>query len=47
MSKFRPGYFDYIKHDEVYYTPIVENVFDLIYKSRFEAVKSCKTVSQV
>ena len=40
MSKFRPGYFDYIKHHKVYYTPVVENVFDLIYRSQFEAVKS-------
>ena len=40
MSKFRPGYFDYIKFNKVYYTPVVENVFDLIYRSRFEAVKS-------
>jgi ankyrin repeat protein len=40
MSKFRPGCFDYIKHHKVYYTPVVENIFDLIYRSRFEAVKS-------
>lgn len=40
MSKFRPGYFDYIKRDKVYYKPIVENIFDLIYRSQFEAVKS-------
>ena len=40
MSKFRPGYFDYIKFNRVYYTPVVENVFDLVYRSRFEAVKS-------
>ncbi len=40
MSKFRPGYFDYIKFNKVQYTPVVENVFDLIYRSRFEAVKS-------
>ena len=40
MSKFRPGYFDYIKFNRVYYTPGVENVFDLVYRSRFEAVKS-------
>ena len=40
MSKFRPGYFDYIKFNKVYYTPVVENVFDLIYRSQFEAVKS-------
>ena len=40
MSKFRPSYFDYIKFNRVYYTPVVENVFDLIYRSRFEAVKS-------
>ncbi len=40
MNKFRPGYFDYIKFNEVYYTSVVENVFDLIYRSRFEAVKS-------
>ena len=40
MSKLRPGYFDYIKFNKVYYTPVVENVFDFIYRSRFEAVKS-------
>lgn len=40
MSKFRPGYFDYIKFNRVYYTPGLENVFDLVYRSRFEAVKS-------
>lgn len=40
MSKFRPGYFDYIKFNKVYYTPVVENVFDLIYRSQFGAVKS-------
>ena len=40
MSKFRPGYFDYIKFNRVYYTPVVENVFDLVYKSQFETVKS-------
>ena len=40
MSKFRPGYFDYIKFNRVDCTPVVENVFDLIYRSRFEAVKS-------
>ena len=40
MSKFRPDSFDYIKHHKVYYTPVVENVFDLVYRSRFEAVKS-------
>jgi len=40
MSKFRPGYFDYVKHHKVHYTPVVENVFDLIYRSQFEAVKS-------
>ncbi|NDE20028.1 MAG: ankyrin repeat domain-containing protein [Alphaproteobacteria bacterium] len=40
MSKFRPGYFDYIKFNRVYYTPGVENVFDLVYRSQFEAVKS-------
>ncbi len=40
MSKFRPGYFDYVKYHKVYYTPVVENVFDLIYRSQFEAVKS-------
>lgn len=28
MSKFRLGYFDYIKFNKVYYTPVVENVFD-------------------
>ena len=39
MSKFRLD-FEYIKFNEVYYTPVVENVFDLIYRSRFEAVKS-------
>ena len=40
MSKFRPDYFDYIKFNKVYYTPVVENVFDLIYRSQFGAVKS-------
>jgi len=40
MSKFRPGYFEYIKFNRVYYTPVVENVFDLIYRSQFGAVKS-------
>ncbi len=40
MSKFRPGYFDYIKFNKVYYTPVVENVFDLIHWSQFEAVRS-------
>jgi ankyrin repeat protein len=40
MSKFKPGYFDYIKFNNVYYTSVLENVFDLIYRSRFEAVKS-------
>ena len=41
MSKFRPDIFDYIKFNNVYYTSsVVENVFDLIYRSRFEAVKS-------
>jgi hypothetical protein len=40
MSKFRLGYFDYIKFNKVYYTSVVENVFDLIYRSQFEAVKS-------
>jgi len=40
MSKFRLGYFDYIKFNRVYYTPVVKNVFDLIYRSQFEAVKS-------
>jgi len=40
MSKFIPGSFHYIKFDEVYYKPVVENVFDLIYRSQFEAVKS-------
>ena len=40
MSKFRLDYFDYIKFNKVYYTSVVENVFDLIYRSRFEAVKS-------
>jgi hypothetical protein len=40
MSKFRPGYFDYIKFNRVYYTPVVENIFDLIYRSQLEAVKS-------
>ncbi|WHA05788.1 ankyrin repeat domain-containing protein [Candidatus Megaera polyxenophila] len=39
MSKFSPD-FDYMKLIEIYYTPVVENVFDLIYRSRFEAVKS-------
>lgn len=39
MSKFSPD-FDYMKFTKVYYTPVVENVFDLIYRSRFEAVKS-------
>lgn len=39
MNKFEPD-FDYIKFNKVYYTPVVENVFDLIYRSRFEAVKS-------
>ena len=38
MSKFSPD-FDYMKLIEIYYTPVVENVFDLIYRSRFEAVK--------
>ena len=38
--KFMLDYFDYVKHHKVYYTPVVENVFDLIYRSRFEAVKS-------
>ncbi|MBN8523520.1 MAG: ankyrin repeat domain-containing protein [Rickettsiales bacterium] len=40
MSKFILGNFDYIKFNEIYYTPVVENVFDLIYRSRFEALKS-------
>ena len=40
MSKFRPGYFDLIKFNKVYCTSVVENVFDLIYRSQFEAVKS-------
>ena len=40
MSKFRPGSFDYIKCHKTYYTPVVKNVFDLIYRSQFEAVKS-------
>ena len=40
MSKFIPGSFHYIKFEEVYYKPVVENVFDLIYRSQFEAVKS-------
>ena len=40
MSKFRPDYFDYIKFNRVYYTPVVENVFDSVYKSQFETVKS-------
>lgn len=39
MSKFKLGYFDLIKFNKVY-TPIIENVFDLIYRSQFEAVKS-------
>ena len=39
MSKFSPD-FDCMKLIEIYYTPVVENVFDLIYRSRFEAVKS-------
>ncbi len=39
MSKFSQD-FDYMKFIEVYYTPVVENVFDLIYRSRFEAVRS-------
>ncbi len=39
MSKFSPD-FEYIKFSETYYTPVVENVFDLIYRSQFEAVKS-------
>ena len=39
MSKFSPD-FDYMKLIEIYYTAVVENVFDLIYRSRFEAVKS-------
>jgi len=39
MSKFNPD-FGYIKFSEVYYTPVVENIFDLIYRSQFEAVKS-------
>jgi hypothetical protein len=39
MSKFNPD-FGYIKFSEIYYTPVLENVFDLIYKSQFEAVKS-------
>ena len=38
MDKFKPD-FEYIKFSEVYYTPVVENIFDLIYRSRFEAVK--------
>ena len=40
MSKFELDYFYYIKFNKVYYTPVVENVFDLIHRSRFEAVKS-------
>ncbi len=40
MSKFKPGYFDYIKRDKVYYKPVVENIFDLIYRSQFKTVKS-------
>lgn len=40
MSKFRPGYLDYTKFNKVYYTSVVENIFDLIYRSQFEAVKS-------
>ena len=40
MSKFRLGYFDYIKFNKVYCTSVVENVFDLIYRSQFEVVNS-------
>ena len=39
MSKFSQD-FDYMKFIEVYHPPVVENVFDLIYRSRFEAVRS-------
>ena len=46
MSKFSPD-FDYMKLIEIYYTPVVENVFDLIYRSRFEAVRSQVTKSVV
>lgn len=29
MSKFRPGYFDYIKFNKIYYASVVENIFDI------------------
>ena len=47
MSKFRPVYFDLIKFNKVYCTSVVENVFDLIYRSQFEAVKSQVTKGDV
>lgn len=40
MSKFRPRYFDYIKFNKVYYISVVKNVFDLVYRLQFEAVRS-------
>ena len=33
-------FIDYIKLSEVYYTTVLENVFDLIYRSQFYTVKS-------